>query len=230
IYLMDPYYNSSYANPQSSEIHLTDSTNALHEMVHVLLAENAPKEMYWMREALAEYYSLDDSGEIFPQHEVSNGFEGYLEFFADEVAKCEPNEDDMKFHRSVWAIYERLCSPEAETEGRDDRMAYEMAYGISSLLLEGLERDQIRFKYDRSVGWGYDIPEGPKERAGDNLSYPESLAVMKYLAGIYGAEKLTADHLEGLTSKESIGLTWPEIYAAAMEYYEREYGELISRD
>ena len=229
IRLADSMTANSYAYPEKAEVYLTKPTAFIHETVHVLLAENAPEEMCWMREALAEYYSHDASGKVFPEYDLQQGYEGYLEFFAG-LSGREATEDDLVFHRTVWALCERLRSPEIEAEGRDDTHAYELAYGISSLLLDDIDRTQIRFKYDRTVGYGYNIPKAPKETAGNQLSYPESLAVFEYLAGIYGAEKLTKDQLDGLTSIESVGMTWPEIFAAAKEYYEKEYGELIPRD
>ena len=127
-------------------------------------------------------------------------------------------------------FYELLRSPEIVAEGRDDTHAYELAYGISQLLLEDIDRAQVRFKYDRTVGYGYNITMAPKETSGNQLTYPESLTVFEYLAGIYGAEKLTQDQVNGLTLYESTGMTWQEVYSAAKEYYAAEYGSLVFPD
>ena len=229
LYLTDPETTISSAYTDRADIYLSKTNAAMHELVHVLLAEHAPEEMCWMREALADHYSHEASDMVFSEFDLQSGYEGYLEFFT-EISGKEAAEDDLVFHRAVWTLYELLRSPDAEAEGRDDTHAYELAYGISQLLLDNIDRTQIRFKYDRTVGYGYNIPEAPKETAGNQLSYPESLAVFEYLAGIYGAEKLTADQVNDLSLYDSIGLTWQQIYSAAKEYYESEYGELIFPD
>lgn len=227
VILTDPYLSSSYANPNKGEISLSKPYNAPHELVHVLLREDAPLgDTYWMTEALAEYYSLEAQTRTFPQYDLTNGFDGYLEFFREISGKAE-TEDDLAFHRAVWSIYEHLRSGEVTKDGRDDSDAYEYAYGIAQLLLTDLDREQIRFMYDRSVAWGYGIADGPKEKAGNNLSYPESRAVFEYLAGIFGAEKLTADQVRSRSTTESTGMSWAEIYSGAREYYMKEFGALL---
>ena len=227
ITLTDFDTSSSYAYPYRGEISLSQPWPAPHELVHVLLWEDAcPDETRWVTEALAEHYSLEAQGEAFPQYDLQGGFEGYREFFR-ELSGAEETEDDLAFHRAVWSIYEKLRSDEAVSEGRDDPDAYEFAYGIAQLLLPELDRKQIRFMYDRTVGWGYGFKDGSKESAGNNLSYPESRAVFEYLAGLFGAEKLTADQIAGKTTQQSTGMSWQEILAGAREHYGELYGSLV---
>lgn len=218
---------ASSAVAEKGAIVLTLAYNFPHELVHVLLNEAAPivREKRWIAEALAEHFSLETAGKAFPQYDLQGGLESYREFFR-ELSETEETEDDLVFHRTVWSIYEHLRSEDVVKECRDDVDAYEYAYGIAKLLLPDLDRKQIRFKYDRSVAWGYHMLEGPKDERGNNLSYPEARAVFEYLSGRFGVEKLTRDQIESVAASESIGMSWHDIYAEAREYYKELYGKL----
>lgn len=228
----DPEVSISYSEPKRNKVVLSVPSTIYHELIHLILEPGIDNSsMFWMTEGVAEYFSDDIMTGFYPTDHICNGLDHYLEFF-EEVAGHGPAEDDMVFHRSVLALYNELAA--SEGADRDDSYAYELAYGISSMLLDGIERTQIRMKYDRSVAYGntffgHDGSSGPKEEDGLGLSYPQSLAMLVYLGKTYGMENVIGDYMKGLSVEDMTGKPYAELYGEAKEYYNELYGEFMDK-
>ena len=219
----------TYAFPTRNQIDLTKANAVWHEMVHLLLREKRLRSgQNWQEEALAEHFSYRAQTRFAPTRYYSEGYEAYLTFFEEESGK-EPAEDDLRFHESVWTLYQSFRDPQ-RTEN-DDNKAYCRAYGICSLVLEGqLERTQVRKKYDLSVNAKRELQCGGKDSDGEALSYPESLVLFEYLAERFGMDAAVEAFLNGLSPEEAFGIPYPELYAEARAEYERRYLDRMALD
>ena len=219
-----PPTSITIAYPYANQIYLSKDDAIWHEMVHLLL-EMALPELRWENEAIAEHFSYPATSHYSPVDYLSNGFDAYLDFFAEESQK-EAEADDLIFHRSVWNLYQLFRDP-ALTE-HDDLEASCRAYGISSLLLDGnIRRTQVRKKYDLSVASKVEKQSGAKDADGNALTYPESLAVFEYLAATYGTDAVVKAHIDGIPLEEAFGITYPELFAAAKAYYVTLYADQL---
>lgn len=228
-YFINGETTSSYSNPYRNEIYLTRYDVGWHETLHVLLTEpTGSAEFGWINEGLAEHFSYRAATEYASVSYISDGFDAYLEFFA-EVSGREANADDLVFHNSVRNIYEALRDPEI-TEG-DDQEAYYRAYGISSLLLDGvIERSQVRIMYDGSVASKRGQKCGMKQTDGNALSYPEAEILTEYLMETYGADAVIDAYLNAVPLDKAFGISYSELYKAAKAYYAERYGALLATE
>jgi hypothetical protein len=188
---------------------------------------NAPPDLSWQQEGLADRFSLFVQSKLAQRDDISRGLDGYRETFR-EITGTEEGTDDAVFHRSVWNIYQALKDPEAETY--DDLEAYGRAYGICSLLLPDLHREQFRILYDGSVNSkvGEETPD--KRLNGNGLNYSESMVMMEYLAGKVGWNQAVINHMSGKSLKEAYGMDYPELFEEMTAYLKTEYGSMISAE
>ena len=228
IYLTNPM-SVTLTFPGRNEIDLSKASATWHEMIHLLLEERLVRGgQGWQEEALAEHFCYRVQTRYAPTRYYSEGFEAYLDFF-EEVSEKAPTEDDLRFHESVWSLYQLFRDP--ELSDRDDVQAYCRAYGICSLILDGrLERTQVRKLYDMSVNAKRGRQAGGKESDGEALSYPESLVLFEYLAERFGMDAAVEAFLTGLSPEEAFGIPYPELYAAARAEYEQRYLDRMALD
>ena len=217
----------TYAYPTRNEIVLTKNNAIWHEMVHLLLEETVvTKEQEWLEEGLAEHFSYAAQTRYAPTRYYSDGFDAYLQFFEEESGK-EAEEDDMRFHKQVWKLYESFRT---ETDN-DDAEAYCRAYGIVSLLSEGkLERTQVRMLYDKSIAFKRGQTEGSKKYSGSALTYPEAMVLFEYLGERYDKDALIEAFLNGSSFEKAFGSGYSDYYPAAIDYYTQQYADLLSAD
>lgn len=227
IVFSDPSTVLSYTVPAWNTICLSDPSSIFHELIHIVLEPyRVEPANSWLSEAIAEHFSCSVTDEYYPSDYISRGFDAYVDFY-NEYFGPAASEGDMIFHRSVYAVYNEIRTYEGDD--RDDTYALKLSHGVCSILLDGVERTQIRMKYDRPVSYEYDYPvSGPKEEDGNSLSYPQSLAVFLYLCKTYGEEKTVCDYLNGLFVEEMTGKPYPDIYSDARAYYEGLYGYLTA--
>ncbi len=217
--------SSCYSYPTRNQIFLWQPGPLYHEMVHLILEPyNYVHENDWIAEAIAEYFSNDVMDKYAPTDYICGG-EGQLFALFEEVSGKEAEEGDVVFLKSLFALYNELDGK--KDPERDNTMAFELSHGICSMLLDGVERTQMRMKYDRTVAYGYGETSGPKEEEGNGMSYPQSLAVFLYLCENKGLEKTVHDYLYGISVTEIAGVPYPELYSAAKAYYNDAYGKYM---
>ncbi|MBQ7060379.1 MAG: hypothetical protein IJM85_01210 [Clostridia bacterium] len=218
----------SYTDPSRGEVFISGPEDAWHETLHLLLAAPDEAVFAWQCEGVAEHFSYRADTIFAPEHYVTDGMDAYLSFF-EEVSGREANEADMAFHTSVLALYDALRDP--ELTDKDDQGAYFRAYGIASLLLDGVtERSQERVKYDASVAYKRGVRCGAKSEDGNALSYPEAAVMFEYLAGKYGTDAVLAAYLDGVRLEEAFGISYPQLYAGARAYYAGLYRDLMAAE
>lgn len=226
IYLTDWLTGHSYANLDRREIRLSRPENTWHEAVHILLPmPDAAPDLRWQSEALADHYSLFVASRLTPRDDISRGLDAYRETFR-EITGTEEGEDDLTFHESVWNVYQALRDPAAETY--DDLEAYGRAYGICSLLLSDIHRDQYRVLYDGSVGSKVGEKTGDKSTDGNGLNYSEAMVIAEYLAQQAGWEKVAENYRQAAPLKEAYGMDYPALYEEACAWLRATYGDLLS--
>ncbi len=229
IRLTEGMFHVSYADSERKEICLSRCDATWHETMHILLRPdfNASPDLRWQQEGLADRFSLFVQSKLAQRDDISRGLDGYRETFR-EITGTEEGTDDAVFHRSVWNIYQALKDPEAETY--DDLEAYGRAYGICSLLLPDLHREQFRILYDGSVNSkvGEETPD--KRLNGNGLNYSESMVMMEYLAGKVGWNQAVINHMSGKSLKEAYGMDYPELFEEMTAYLKTEYGSMISAE
>jgi hypothetical protein len=228
IYFIDSY-SMTYTYPVSNQINLSKADAVWHEMVHLLLEEPIRYPgLGWENEAIAEHFSYPATTFYAPTTYVSEGYDAYLDFFADVgVSGKEAEADDLVFHQSVWNLYQTFRDP--ELTDRDDLEAYCRAYGICSLVLDGqIERTQRRNLYDMSVAAKRSAGSGSKDTDGNALTYPESLVVFEYLAEVCGMDAAVDAHISEISLEEAFGVSYPELFAAAKEYYISLYADQMA--
>ena len=212
--------SATYTYPAQNRILLTREDAIWHEMVHLLLEENVVrKEQEWIEEALAEHFSYVARTHYAPTRYYSENFEAYLRFF-EEVSGKEAEADDMVFHQQVWDLYQTFRT---ETD-IDDTEAYCRAYGTISLITEGkLKRTQVRMLYDRSIASKRGQEAGEKKYGGSALNYPEAVVLLEYLGDKYGMDALIEAFVNGNSLETTFGISYPELYQAAIDYYAQQY-------
>lgn len=225
IYFTDP--NSyTYTMIVSNEIYLSRPENIWHEMVHILIKQpNWRPELGWESEAIAEHFSRRAQTLYAPTRYIADGWDGYLQFFA-EVSMKEAAPDDLIFHQSVWNLYQAFRDPKLTD---DDLSAYCRAYGISSLLLaDRIVRTQARRMYDLSVASKRGSSASEKGKDGNALSYPESLVLFEYLCAVYGTDEVVKAHFTGVKLQDAFGKEYPMLFTEAKAYYAERYPDLPS--
>ena len=225
--LTDGYTTASMTDPYRNHIWLAGPDASWHETVHILFTEpEGCAWAEWQNEGMAEHFSYRAATAYAPIYYASEGFQAYLDFFAD-VSGREADADDLAFHNSVWNLYAALRSPDV-TDG-DDQEAYYRAYGICSLLSQDvIERKQVRIKYDGSVASKRGQNAGTKETDGNALSYPEAEVLFEYLALTYGTDAVIEAYLNAVPPEKAFGVSYPELLKAAKAHYAELYSEYMA--
>lgn len=211
----------SYANMDKDSILLGWRSNTVHELTHLIIDKDNKMNstQFWLCEGLAEYFSLDVSSELFAPDRTSLGFDAYLDMLF-ESTDSEPTENDMRFHRCFWALYNDLRSQEFNEH--DDCHAFDLAYGIASILYSDVERTPVAL--DSTVASPRGWSSGDKSVDSNGLSYYQAVTVLEYLMKEYGEEHIVLDYVNDVPVEESTGKSYPELYAEAKAYIEETYG------
>ena len=223
----DPITTATYATIGRNIITLTQPGAIWHEMLHLVLRQKAyDLSVHWLNEAISEYFSNDIMDAYYPTDYICGGEEKLMDFF-EEISGHGPAESDVVFLKSMYALYSELKTYEGND--RDETMAFELAHGVCSLLLDGVQRTQMRNKYDRSVAEKIASSQGEITRDGNALSYPQSLAMLLYLGEEYGIEHIVSGYIHNVSLMEMTGKEYPQMYAEALAYYGELYGALMAR-
>ena len=223
----DPMTTATYATIGRNSIMLTQPGAIWHEMLHLVLRQKAyDLSVQWLNEAISEYFSNDIMDAYFPTDYICGGEDALMAFF-EEVSGHGPAEGDVVFLKSMYALYNELKTYEGND--RDDTMAFELAHGICSLLLDDVERTQMRIKYDRSVAEKIDVDHREKAVDGNALSYPQSLAMLMYLGEKYGLEHVVSGYIDNVSLLEMTGREYPRMYEEAVAYYGELYGRFMAK-
>ncbi len=220
IVIVESMYGS-YSGLDNNSIYLAWRSSTAHELVHLTLEADSRMAVsqYWMSESLADYFSLDITSDLFAPDKVSRGFDEYLELIK-AASGSDITETDMRFHKCFWALYNDLRSPKY-TE-HDDVHAFELAYGIASILYSDVERTPVA--YDEPLAAIRRLPSGDKSVDGNGLSYYQAITVLEYVFQEYGEEHIVLDYVNDVPVEESTGKSYPELYAEAKAYIEETYG------
>ena len=217
--------SSCFSYPTLNQIYLWNAGSLFHELIHLILEPDVyDRSCDWISEAIAEYFSNDAMDKYAPTDYICGGEDSLFALFA-ETSGRNAAEGDVVFLKSVFALYNAI--DDVRDPGRDDTMALELSHGICSMLLGGVGRTQMRYKYDRTVANGYGETSGPKETDGNGLSYPQALAVFLFLCGDHGMEDVIKVYLRGASIEEIAGCAYPELYSAAYAYYNDAYGKYM---
>lgn len=217
---------ASVTNSQARQIYLSQYNAIWHEMGHILLTTDSRDEFQWLNEATADYFSFPATARYAPTQYISQGLEAYEEIFASYLTGMEAAPDDLVFHQCVWTLYQRFRDP-AQTEN-DDLEAYNRAYGICSLLLEGkITRTQFRTKYDRTIAYGYGRTAGTPDVDPMGLTYSQSLVLFEYLCGLYGTDAVLDALLNRVSTETAFGITYRQLFTEATAHFAEEYLELL---
>lgn len=214
----------SYANMNTDSILLGWRSHTAHELTHLIIDKDNKMNstQFWLSEGLAEYFSLDVSSELFAPDRMSFGFDAYLDMLF-ESTDSEPTENDMRFHRCFWALYNDLRSQEFNEH--DDCHAFDLAYGIASILYSDVERTPV--KLDSTVASPRGWSSGDKSVDSNGLSYYQAVTVLEYLMKEYGEEHIVLDYVNDVPVEESTGKTYPELFAETKAYLESTYGSYM---
>ncbi|MBQ5951962.1 MAG: hypothetical protein IJL66_07440 [Lachnospiraceae bacterium] len=216
------------AYPSRGQIDLSNPNNTWHEMMHLLIREPGGQDwLSWVNEGMAEHFTYAAVTHLAPIDYISHGFEAYLKFFEEPDVSGKPaNDQDLIFHRSVWNMYQAFRAPEAEAY--DDQNAYFLAYGVSSLLLDGVvTRSQLRRKYDLSVASKRQGKNGPKSMDGNALSYPEAAVLYGCLAERFGADAVIDAYLHGVPFQTAFGISYTQFFDESKAVLKERYGQYM---
>lgn len=219
-------YQVSVTDFYSKHIYLSRYDAIWHEMGHILLTTDSRDEFQWLNEATADYFSFSATARFAPTRYICQGLEAYEEIFASYLTDTEAAPDDLVFHECVWTLYESFRDP-AQTE-TDDLEAYNRAYGICTLLLDGrITRTQFRTRYDRSIAYGYGRTAGRTDTDPMALTYSQSLALFEYLCMLHGTDAVMDAFLNRIGTEEAFGLSYPQLFAEAKAWYADRYLDLL---
>ena len=217
--------NISFADWARGHIELADGISLWHEVVHHLLPLpfNGWAVPHWEAEGLADHYSVPIETKY---SEPIYGRYRYLvdDAWFDAYYAEHPGFDDQQI-RALFIRYYTAFSPLPQSMDELDYESYYRAMALVSLLHPELRSSEKNVS-TMSIAAVAGMIAGPREQEGDGLTYPEAWLMAEYLMEQYGEDAYVCGYLADASSVERLGLTYPELYAAFLEWVHAEYDPL----
>ena len=223
---------TQYANFGNEDgIYLVTKDVIWHELVHyVLWVPQEDPEVWWEREAVADYLSAPVAMIMTPTDE-----EAYFSAFLQEAGEYGIDLDAMQPFIDRWTAVYRTVKERDDVcgDGRIDDHALEYALGISYMLSPDQERyhptvGATSMLYIKTFFGNVNAIEiGTPDTDSKGLTYSEATVLFEYLVDTYGMETVMDGFLNGRTPEESFGKHYPELYGDCLAYIRETYGDLL---
>lgn len=211
------------ANPLSSEISIGEPDSIWHELCHTLMPRGLAlnKADVWLSEGLANWFAA----ELETAYGVVRRDPMYL-YLTDPTVFLNVNPVTVEQQSCIVACYEQFA-PLPATSMDIDAGAFYRACGITTLLRQDLDNDDGLPMNVHSV-------DGSKRtkrigKNGNNLTYPEAVLAIDYLAEQHGIDTVVSGFLAQKPFDEWYGMTYLQFQKQFFGWVQEQYIHFVQQ-